>query len=165
MLHPRITMKQLAFVVSVLVLPGCYTYTPTDLTAVPPGADVRLLVTRQGAFELSEVTEVNARVPVVEGRIVGREGDDLMLDVAVSQRQEGFHNVRLGQTIRIPLGEVLSAEEKLLSPSKTALALAGAVGGAVFVIVSIMKADGQLRDPTTNPPEFGVPWLTIPFGE
>jgi hypothetical protein len=52
-----------------------------------------------------------------------------------------------------------------LSPSKTALALAGAVGGAVFVIVSIMKADGQLRDPTTNPPEFGVPWLTIPFGE
>jgi hypothetical protein len=165
LLHPRITMKQLAFVFSVLVLPGCYSYTPTDLTAVPPGADVRLLVTRQGAFELSEVTEVDARVPIVHGRIVGREGDDLMLNVAVSQRQDGFHTVRLGQTIRIPLGEILSTEEKSLSPSKTGLALAGAVGGAAFVIFSIMKADGQLRDPTTDAPEFGLPWLTIPFGE
>ena len=74
-----------------------------------------------------------------------------MLNVAVAQRRDGFHNVRLGQTIRVPLGEVLSAEEKLLSPPKTGLALARAIGGALLVIFSIMEDDGQLQDPTTSP--------------
>ena len=165
MLRPCITIKQLMCVLSVLVLQGCYTYAPIDLAAAPPGSDVRLLVTRQGAFELSEVTVVDASVPLVQGKIVGREGDDLMLNVPVTQRQEGFHNVQLGQTIRVPFGEVLSAEGRALSSSKTGLALAGAAGAAGFIIFSIMRADGQLRPDETNPPEFGLPWLSIPFGE
>jgi len=139
------------------------------LEVVPDGQDVRLLVTRQGAFELSEVTDVETgAAPTLRGTVVGREPETLMVRVPVGARQEGIHTVTLGQTIRVPEGEILQIERREFDAVKTGGLVAGAIGASVFIIMSIMEAVGgdQPGGDTPQPPEsrIPVPFLKVPIG-
>lgn len=164
----RSLVRVLTLTVLVSSLGGCFRYVPVPLEAVPPGESVRLLVTRQGVSELTEVTEVEGAAPQVQGTLLGLEESTLMLRVPVGARQEGIHTVRLEQTIRIPEGEVLQVERREVDPLKTIGLLAVGVAGGTAMILSIMEAFGESsprRDP--SPPEesrIPIPLLRVPIG-
>jgi hypothetical protein len=146
---------------------GCFRYLPVPLEATPDGQDVRLLVTRQGASELNEVANVDGAVPTLTGTIVSREGRELLLNVPVGQRQDGFHTASINQTIRVPMGEILQVERRELDKAKTGLLLGGAAAGSAFIIFSIMDAfggDSSGSPPDLNESRIPIPFLSIPIG-
>jgi hypothetical protein len=164
-----VAFRRSTLALSLLLLSGCFRYVPVPLEVVPDGEDVRLLVTRQGAFELSEVTNVETgAAPTLRGTVVGREPETLMVRVPVGARQEGIHTVTLGQTIRVPEGEILQVERREFDAVKTGGLVAGVIGGSVFIIVSIMDAFGgdQTNGDPPQPPEsrIPVPFVRIPIG-
>jgi len=135
------------------------------LETTPVGEEVRLLVTRQGGFELSEVTTIDASVPLVRGRLVGREGAELLLNVPVAQRRDGFHTVQLNQTIRVPVNEILAIERRQFDGLNTGLLAGGAVALGVGVLTMIMEAFGNTGlDTSPDPPEFRSSFFSIPIG-
>jgi hypothetical protein len=147
---------------------ACYRYTPVPLQITPEGQQVRLLVTREGATELREVTEIGAEVPTLTGTIVEIEDQEILLRVPVAQRQAGFHTVSLDQTIRVPSGEILQVERRDFDRGKTALFVGATVAVSAFVITSIMKAfGGDSSNPGDPPPveiRIPTPLISIPIG-
>ena len=159
-LGPTVTLA--AFLLS-----GCFRYVPTTLDVAPPGEDVRLLVTRQGATDLAQVTTIEGEVPTVRGTLLEQEGSDLLLRVPVGQRRDGFHTVSLDQTVRIPVSEILQVERRELDVTKTGFWVAGAVGGSAFVIFSIMEAFGESAGGDPGGPlenRLPIPFISVPLG-
>lgn len=150
--HRTSTLGLLAAVT--LSASGCYTYTLTTPDMAAPGEGVRVLMTREGATELAEVTQVAWEAPVVDGTLVGREGDDLLLSVPVGPRDVGFVGTDLRQTVRVPTSEIVSFQRRSLSTTNTALGVAGltaAATGLVLYIISEHRAGDN--DPDPPPPE------------
>ncbi len=158
----------LLFAAATLALSGCYRYVPTQLEAMPPGEDVRLTMTRQGAFELAEVIEVTAVAPVVRGQIVRTEDQTLLLSVRVGSRQEGLHSVDLSSTIRIPMGEILGVERREFDAVRSGALAVGTAGVAAAVILVIMESfgNGGRPDGPIDPEETWLPirLFSIPLG-
>lgn len=151
--------------VLVLCLSGCFSYVPTALETTPVGEEIRLLVTRQGGFELSAVTNIDASVPLVRGRLVGREGPEVLLGVPAAQRRDGFHTVQLTQTIRVPVDEIVGIERREFNGFNTVLLAGGGVAAAVGIIAVIMDAFGNTGpDGSSDPPEFRGDLFSIPIG-
>lgn len=131
---------------------GCYSYTLTQPDAVAPGDGVRVLVTRQGAVELAEVTEVRWEAPVFDGTVVGLEEDDLLLQVPVGERQVGFLSSDLNQTIRVPTSEIVSFQRRRLNPVATGLSIAGAAGLGTLFVLYIVSEHRSGDDGSGGPP-------------
>ena len=167
MIHGALVTRA-ALMAALLASAGCFSYTAVPLEMAPEGQDVRVLVTRQGAFELSEVTDVQGEVPSVPGRIVTKEEREILLRVPIAQRRDGFHMASLDQTIRVPRGEILQVERRDFDTGKTMLLGAGALAGSVFIIMSIMEAFGGDTAPGEGPgPDeswIPTPLISVPIG-
>jgi hypothetical protein len=129
---------------------------------------VRVFVTRQGASELASITTVAGDIPSMDGSVVGTEGTDLLLRVAVGERREGFLSSNLDQTVRVPVGEILSFQRQEFDKLRTGLLVGVAAGVATAVMVYILDPFGTSDSPTDPDPDelrldMGV--LTIPIGE
>ena len=150
----------------VLGLSGCFKYIPTQLEVAPPGEEVRLLVTRQAGVELSEVTGIDLSRPIIRGEILGREGTELLLNVPVGRRREGFHTLQLKQTIRVPFEEVVRIDRREFSRLNTGLLAAGSVGASILLVQVIIKTFGETEvDNPIDPPEFKFNFFSIPIGD
>lgn len=131
---------------------GCYSYTQTRPDAVSPGDGVRVLVTREGAVELAEVTEVRWESPTFDGTVVGLEDSDLLLSVPVGERQVGFLSSDLNQTIRVPTAEIVSFQRRSLDPIATGFSIAGAVGLGTALVLYIVSEHRSGNGGTPPPP-------------
>lgn len=161
------TRAALAAAAILLPLSGCFSYVPVTLESTPEGEDIRVLVTRQGASELAEISDIQGEVPALRGTLLGRDQNDVLLRVGIGQRQEGFHSVSLDQTIRVPSGEILQVERRELDKGKTALLTGGAIAGSAFIIISIMDAfGGDAAREGEQPEEIRIPtpFISIPIG-
>ena len=132
---------------SILCLSGCFRYVPIRLEVAPVGEDVRLVVTRQGAFELSEVTGVSAAAPVLRGELVRVEDRAVLLRIPLESQRMGIHTEELGQTIRVPTEEILSIERRELDRTLTGLLAAASTAAAVGVISLIVDSFGDSNVP------------------
>ena len=138
---------------AMLALSGCYRYVPTRLDVTPVDEQVRLVVTRAGAQDMAAFggDGDDGPVPSVEGRFVGLEGGELLMRVPVSNSLTTPGAVSFDQMIRVPSGEIISIERREIDCAKTSLLLAGALGGAAFIVLGIMEAGGQSNDPPVDP--------------
>jgi len=155
-------LKGPALVVALFALAGCYRYVPTDASIAVPGEDVRVLVTRLGAAELSEVAPGEVGAGTIEGEFQNVDADDVVLHVPVGERREGFTMVDMMQTIRVPQGEILSMERRELNKVGTGFLIGGAVALGAGIVFGIIDAFGS---PT--PSEGGDPpedLLSVVFG-
>lgn len=146
---------------------GCYRYVPAEMEATPPGTDVRLLVTREGALEMEEVGALDGnQEPRVDGTVVATEDAALLIRVPIAQRQDGFIVSRIDQSVRVPMEEVVSFQRRELNKLGTGLLLTGgalALGALVAVIAEPLGGDDG--DPDTPPDElFTLQIFSIPFG-
>lgn len=145
-----------------LLLPGCYVYSAADPDLTPPGEEVRVTITRDGAAELSQVTEQVESVPVIRGRLVEKDGQSLMIRVPVRPTGEGLRP-DIGQVVRVPIGSVLAMEQRDFSAGRTGAFVAGSVGAAALVVLTIIEASGGTQGRTGDGTELFVPLLSFPF--
>jgi hypothetical protein len=153
--------KHLALVIFVFSVSGCFRYIPDDPLTLAPGSGVRVLTTRAGAAQLAEVSEIFADVPVVDGTLIGVEGQDVLLTVSVGRRRDGFVNSRLNQTIRIPTEEIISFRRRELDPVATGLTVAGSLGILTAVVVFILDPRGRENTDPEEPPDDA--WVEFPI--
>lgn len=160
-------LRSLGLVVLLLTSSGCFQYVSVPIEAVPIGENVRLVVTREGASEYQDVTGATEALPVVTGTLTRRDPDALVLQVPVGSRQEGFYQVGIDATIRVPAGEVLDARRREINLFTTGALVVGAAGLTVLVIRQILTAvnDGN-SDPDDGVIEsvLDTPLFRIPFG-
>ena len=143
---------------------GCYNYVPTDFTTVPVGEDLRLFVNPGDVPELSEIPAGEDLAPVVQGTLVAMEGDALVVRVPVARRQQGFHTLSLGQSIRVPHDGIISAQVRMLDQLKTVGIVSGTVAAAALVFVGLEVINPVPTTPDDDPPEFLLNLLSIPIG-
>ena len=160
-------MRSLILIVVVLGASGCFRYVPAQIETTPPGEGVRLLVTRQGAAELSSVAEVDPVAPTIDGTVLGVEGSELLLRVAVGERREGFISTDLSQTIRVPTGEIVSFQRREFDKAGTVLLVGGGAAFVTAVAVFILdprRGAGEDTDP--DPDDLGLSFslFSIPIG-
>jgi hypothetical protein len=143
--------------------PGCFSYIPTQPDAIPDGQDVRLYVNRSVVESIGEV--VTMTEPVVRGRVMRRENNELFVRVPLATRQEGFHSAEIGQDVRIPLSEVIAIERREFNRFGTGALVAGTVAGAAVVLFVIMEAFGSetFEDCTDCGEELLTPLIAIPI--
>lgn len=165
LLSPR-SLPRVAVVTNlVLVLAGCFNYVPTDFTTVPVGEDVRLFVNPGDVPELSEIPVVGDLTPVVQGTLVGMEDDAVVVRVPVARRQQGFHTLSLGQSIRVPHDGIISAQLRVLDELKTVGVVSGTVAAAtVLIFVGLEIINPVPTTPGDDPPEFLLNLFSIPIG-
>lgn len=156
-------LRGAALVAVLLVSSGCYRYVPADVMVTPPGTEVRLLVTADGAEELEQVTEVDPALPRVNGTMIELDGSEVVLNVPIARREGGFVTGMLEQRVRLPSDEIVSFERRELNGTTTAIATVGtavAIGG-LFALLS-QSLLGDNGDPGEPPDEFtfgfSFPW-------
>ena len=148
----------------VLVLSGCFNYVPTDFTTVPVGEDLRLFVNPGDVPELSEIPAGEDLAPVVQGTLVAMEDDAVVVRVPVARRQQGFHTLSLGQSIRVPHDGIISAQVRMLDQLKTVGIVSGTVAAAALVFVGLEVINPVPTTPDDDPPEFLLNLFSIPIG-
>ena len=142
------------------LLSGCFVYVPADPATVPPGDDVRLFVSRVGMAQLP--VELVGNGTYLIGRFDGRIADSLRVRVPVAARQVGFMTQDLRQEVRVPTGEVVQFERRELSRGRTALLVAGTVGGGAAIAALISGSLTGGGDPGPGEDLARIPLLSIP---
>lgn len=159
--------KGASILVVLLFSSACYSYVPTDVSLATPGEDVRVLVTRVGAAELEQISPEAISAGTIAGTMEAVDDDEFLMRVNVGERREGFAMLDLRQTIRIPMGEILSMERREFNGTGTGLLIAGGAAVATLVIMGIIEAFGSAEGgEDVDPPEdfsvvfgrFSFPW-------
>lgn len=143
-------------------LSACYTYMPAQIDTVPTGQEVRATLTRQGRLDLPETFETDG--PMVSGKVVRRESDQLFLSIPVARQQQGFFVSQIAQEVGIRTGEIADLQMRKLDPVKTGLFVLGSAAAAVGVVYAIIEA-GSRGNQDGSPPleEFRIPLISIPI--
>ncbi len=118
---------------------GCYSYVPTTVDAVPEGAQVRALVTVERQAALRD--QVGLNDDAVEGQVVERRSDRLLLSVRTASTAEEFGSRSLYQRVEIPQADVLRVDARQVSPLKTAGIVAVASGGIVVLLLEVLGGE------------------------
>ncbi len=150
---PRPLPPRVALLVCALIgLPGCYRYVPVQLDAVPTGAEVRGRLAPEASTSLEGVVASNGRV--VEGRLLERDAQQVLLFIPAARTQTGYQVETLRQAVAIPRNQLLEVELKQLDRTRTygIAALTGAVVAAV-VVRAISGGGGS----SSGPPSGGGP--------
>ena len=154
-----------ALLLTVLGASGCYRYVPTDFLTAPVGQDVRLVVIPDQIEDLAEIGRQDDAIPVVEGTVVGRDGQDLLVRVPIARRQDGFQTQVLGQSIRVPASAIVRAELKLLDKGKTVGATALGLAGLAGLVFAGLEVRGEETPfPDDDPPELRLTIFSLPIG-
>ncbi len=140
-----------AGVVAMLSAPACHTYTPSEVGIAPVGEYVRLVVTREGGAELAAVTGRDEVLPMVEGQLIGRESEALLVRVPDRSRFNDPSAVELGQVVRVPVGEVLSIDQREFSRQRTALIVGGGMAAVILALRWSGGEGGSSRMPGNGP--------------
>ncbi len=136
----------------VLLALGCYTYTPTTIDALAVGGETRVRITAEEASRIAEALTHDARL--LEGRILERSDDRLLLQVPVQPRDPAQGAELLYQRIDVPLTGVVEVETRRLNHGRTAVLLGA---GAAIVGFAVAHQLGDRGGEPGQPPDGGQP--------
>lgn len=162
----RDVLRSLVLMSALMMSTGCYRYIPTEAGLVPEGDGVRVMVTRLGAEQFSQVIPEGSRSGMISGTMRGIENDDLLLSVSVGERREGFMTSALTQTIRVPLGEVMDVDRREFDGLATGAVVGVAAAGVAAIIFGIIEAfgSGGPSDEGDPPVDFTFGLFSLPIG-
>ncbi len=122
---------------------GCYVYQPVRPSDSVVGTKVRATVSARQAAELSPI--LRNVTTQVSGSLAQRDGESIMMDVALVGAMQGMSREPLRNRVRIPFGELVSLEERHLSTWRTVVTLGvlGAGVGTTWVLFSGDKAASE----------------------
>ncbi len=143
---------------------ACVTYTPVDLHLVPPGEEVRVRFTDDGAVRASR--HLGRIRTELDAAVTPQPPDSVAVIVWLGKNYPGtqFENVR--EMIVLPQDEVRDLHLRRLSVKRTAAALAGAAAVFALLVDQIFLQEDPNRPPEVddeNPPPAGMTLFRIPF--
>ena len=130
-------LRGAALATSVLLSSGCFTYIPVEIDAVPPGEDVRVLISREAMSRLRETDDQGlpgAGVPMVRGRMVRHDPTGIAIRIPIANRQVGFLQAPIDRQVSIPSDGVVQIELREFHKGRTGLA----IGTAVALVASVV---------------------------
>ena len=131
---------------------GCYAYTPITLDAVPVGTGVRALLSTETQLALRD--SVGLRQQTVQGTLVQRDGDRVLLAVRTGNGASALGSHALHQRVALSSRDVLQVEVRRLQRARTAGLLLGIAAAATVVAIKIL---GNGNPGTPGPPGGGPP--------
>lgn len=140
-------------VASMILVTGCYTYTPTRLDTIRPGQDVRVRLSGEATDRLEAVRFTDDRL--MTGTLVEESPAELIFETAVRQTATPMQGARaLTQRLDLSPADILEVETRSLSNSRTG-ALVAAIGAGVgaIVIAAIQGGGGNQNGGDPGPVE------------
>lgn len=135
---------------------ACYRYTPVQSREVPVGVAVRAHLSESGRARLSYLPRRGDRQ--VEGEVIGREGDALVLEVRVPADPDLPVTRTLVQRVTLEPGDVVAVELKEPDQPRTAALVAGIGVGVGVVAIKILSGRTEnTGEPGEEPPEIRIP--------
>lgn len=142
---------------------GCYTYRPTDPAELQPSAEIRARLTTEETARLGTVVPVEQSM--LEGTVVERSGDSLMLLVPVSSELRGMRVETLHQRVQVPVSGIAGADLRRLDRTRTGLLIGAAVAAVATATIAALSGGGSSKRDVPNPPpgesRFAFPLLRI----
>jgi hypothetical protein len=127
------------------LLVGCYTLQPTRGAPVEPGTQVAFDVTDGGRAALAP--SMGPEILQIEGRLVGREGDDYVLAVSAIRTIRGGEQVWAGEQVRIKSEYVGPAYVRRFDTTRSVAVGGTVVGGfAAFLVTRALRGAGDSSD-------------------
>ena len=136
----------------VLVL-ACYRYVPASLDVVPSGSAVRATLSTEAQLALRD--SLGLQRPTVQGTLVERDGDHLLLAVRTDAAEWRPGAPALYQRIAVTPRDVLEVEVKRLQRGRTAGLLAVLAAAATISVIELIRR-GNPGTPSSGgggPPE------------
>ena len=138
-------------VVSMLVVvSACYQSVPLETSTPPVGETVAFIINDQGRVELGN--RVGQGVLRIEGRMVGTEGEQYVINVFRTSSIGGSTSLWSGEEVRVNRNLVSRLEGRQLSKSRTWLA-AGAATSVVAAFIMTRGLTGLFGGDDDGPPE------------
>ena len=137
------------------VVPACYKSVPLETSTPPVGETVSFIISDQGRVSLGE--RMGPGLARIDGRMVGTEGDQYVIDVFRTAQIGGGTSLWAGETMRLDRAYVARLEGRRLSKTRTWLVTAAVTGVVVAFIASrgligIFGGDDD-PPPDDNPPQ------------
>ena len=129
----RIALRSCAIA---LVL-ACYRYVPASLDVVPSGSAVRATLSTEAQLALRD--SLGLRRPTVQGTLVQRDGDRLLLAVRTDAAEWRPGAPALYQRIAVTPRDVLEVEVKRLQRGRTAGLLAVLAAAATISVIELIR--------------------------
>jgi hypothetical protein len=152
------TLTRPLLAATVFASAGCYNYAQVEPSAVPPGVEVRVHLTREGTLPLMDVAPVTGTS--VTGTLVGMSEGLARLYLPRGVRVEGAATRTIGQEVTIPARDIVRIEERLLSRTRTALAIGGAAALIIAVATGFDVGMPNSQQPRIPPDELRLPSLS-----
>jgi hypothetical protein len=134
---------------------------PAEPATVAPGEDLRVHLAREAlAADLAGIAGTPS--PIVDGRLMRRDANELVLRVPAAMQSTGILTRTLGQDVAIPASRVVMFERRELNRARTGLASVGgaAVLAAVLVSFGVGVPNPEIL-PKPDPEEFRRVGVTI----
>lgn len=138
------------------LLTGCYTYVPVQSPAPPVGEAVALEITDQGRVQLAD--RLGPGVLRIEGRMLGQEGEQLLISVGRIVQVNGQVSLWSGESMRLDRGLVGRTQSRQLDRKRTWLAAAAGVL-AIGALIAIADLGGFFTGddiPAEEPPPHSI---------
>ena len=118
-----------------LVTGGCYTYREPPATGVPPGREVRVLLTDAGAAAVAPW--VGPRVVSIAGRLTSSQDSAVTLAVTAIEKRNGVEDVWRGEPVQVRREHIESLQERTFSRGRSLVAGGVAVGllGMLYAVL------------------------------
>lgn len=148
--------------VLLLAVAGCARWVPAELGMVPPGSDVRLRLSEDGAMQLEEAT--GTRSTEVTGELIQWEPEVLVSTAVVTPGARVGPGLR--QRLVVDPGNVVGIDVRETDRTRTGLMVGGVVAVAgsaiVWAVVNIIRgSEGAPTTPPTDGPQ--EPFVRLRF--
>ena len=130
----------------VLFLGGCYHYIPATPDELAPAQDIRARVSLTQAEALEEILQRdNPRV--INGTVVERSGESVVVDVPVTTDLQGDRLRTLRQRVTLPLNSIQELERRELARGRT-YALVGASTALIAMAITgwVIQSEGGVGE-------------------
>jgi len=131
-------------VAGALLTGGCYRYVPTEMAAVPPGAEVRAHLTGDGIEAMRSY--FGPEVYSVEGPLAWWDEGGVGLLTEISLSRPGFPPTTLTDTVRLLPHHLAGMELRELDGKRTAGLTAAIVGGMAVALFAGQAFGGSSDD-------------------
>jgi hypothetical protein len=125
---------------------GCYSYAPVATAEAPPGKEIRVTLSEQGAAELARF--LGPRAASLEGRVVTRSDSGVTLSVTTITRANGVEETWPGDQVAIPRAAVAAAQARRVARTRSLLLTAAIIAGGILVGAAIRTGEDVNRGPT-----------------
>ena len=133
-----------------VVASACYKSVPLDTSTPPVGQTVSFIISDQGRVGLGD--RLGPGIARIEGRMVGTEGEQYVINVFRTAEISGTTSVWAGEEMRLNRNFVSRLEARQLNKTRTWLA-AGVASSVVVAFIVTRGLTGIFGGEDDGPPE------------